>query len=63
MEAGGCEGRKLMAPRIPGLGKAVTQQHRRPFALLGNVQMNAVRLNCSMADIQTHWRLGKFVAK
>ena len=42
VKAGLGERRQLMAPRIPGLGKAMAQQHQRPAALFGDVQVDAV---------------------
>ncbi len=42
------EGANLMAPGIPGLGKAVAEQHQRPFALFGDVEADAVALDHSL---------------
>ena len=36
------QGRQLMAPRVPGFGKAVHQEHERAMALLGNADVYAV---------------------
>src|SRR5207237_10928931 len=48
MKTGCCERTYLVAPGIPGFRKAVAEQHQRPFALLGNVEMDAVCLNQSL---------------
>ena len=37
--------RQLVAPRIPGFGKAVAQQDQRTLALLGQVHADAVGLD------------------
>ena len=50
VEAGGRQSGKLMAPRVPGFGKAVAQNDERPFALLGKMQLNAVRLDGALCD-------------
>ena len=42
---------QLMAPRIPGLGPTVAQKHERPFAGLGEMDFEAVRLDRSMRDL------------
>ena len=41
-EAGGGKGVDLMPPREPGFRKAVHQQHQRPLALLGDVDVDPV---------------------
>jgi hypothetical protein len=38
----------LVPPRIPGLGKAMGQQHQRPLALLGDVETDAVAFDNSL---------------
>ena len=49
-ESGRRQRSELMAPGIPGFRKAVAQNHERPVALLGNVQLNAVRLDGALRD-------------
>jgi hypothetical protein len=39
-----------MAPRVPALGKAVAQHHKRPFTHLGEMEIDAVRLHGAMRD-------------
>ena len=47
----GCRKRgKLMAPRVPGFRKAVTQDNKRALALLGDVQTNAVGFDAALYD-------------
>ena len=41
-EAGGSERIDLMPPREPGFRKTVHQQHQRPLALLGDVEVDAI---------------------
>jgi beta-galactosidase len=55
--------RNLMAPRVPALGKAVAEQHRRAVALFHHVDVDAVRVDCSMNEFRhgvcssrTEWR-------
>jgi hypothetical protein len=43
------ERRQLEAPGVPELGEAVQEQHDRPFALLDQVEADAVRLDPAMA--------------
>ncbi len=48
----GCgEGRQLMAPRIPNLGKAVAQQDQRAFALLRDMHADAVGIDGAMPQL------------
>jgi hypothetical protein len=49
--------RKLMPPRVPGFRKAVAQHDQGSFALLGDVQVNAVRFDHAMRDGAGHRRL------
>jgi hypothetical protein len=48
--AGFHERLKLIAPGMPGLGKSVAEQHKRPFAGFGDGS-GAVRLDRSMGDL------------
>ena len=48
VEARRGEGANLMAPGIPGFGKAVAEQHQRSLALLGDVEADAVALDRSL---------------
>ena len=41
-EAGGSKRVNLVPPREPGFGKTVHQQHQRPLAPLGDVDVDAV---------------------
>jgi hypothetical protein len=45
MEARGGKRAELMAPGIPGFGKAVAQENQRSLALFGDVEANAVGLD------------------
>ncbi len=45
VEAGFGQRLKLMAPGIPGLREAVTEQDQRTFALLGDVHSNPIGLD------------------
>lgn len=47
---------QLMAPGIPGFGKAVAQQHRRTVSVLRNVKADAVGRNYSLCKF-AHGRL------
>jgi hypothetical protein len=44
-EAGGSKRVDLVPPREPGFGKTVHQQHQRPLALLGDVDVDSVALD------------------
>src|SRR5208283_738945 len=61
METGFGEGRHLVAPRVPGLGKTVTKNDQRTGAHLGNVHSNTVRLDTSMLYFGHHGSLLKVV--
>ncbi len=50
VESGCRQRRDLMAPGIPGFGKAVTENNQRTVALLGDVQMNAVGFDSALDD-------------
>ena len=50
MKSGCRQSRELVAPRVPALWKAVAQDDERPFPLLGNVEVDAVRLDHAMRD-------------
>jgi hypothetical protein len=50
VESGRGQRRELVAPRIPAVRKAVAQDDQRPFPLLSNVEVDAVRLDHAMRD-------------
>ena len=43
---------ELMTPRIPGLGKAVTENDQRPLPCFGHVHSQAIGLDEAMRDFQ-----------
>jgi hypothetical protein len=43
---------ELMAPGVPGFGKAVTEENERPRALLGHMHTNAVRFDGAMCYLR-----------
>ena len=49
--ARGCERGKLMPPRVPRLREAVAENHQRPFAGLGDMHVDTVRLYDAVADV------------
>ena len=49
--ARGGERGQLVAPRVPGLGPAVAQQHERAFARFGDVQLDSVGRDRAVADL------------
>ncbi len=51
MEAGRGQGRELMPPGVPVLGKAVAQHDQRSLALFRQVHLDAVGLDGAMPDL------------
>ena len=43
--------RQLVAPRIPALWEAVAEDHERTRPLLGDAQVNAIRLDHPMLNL------------
>ena len=54
MEAGLGQRRELMAPGIPALRKAVTEDDERTHALLSDVHANTIRLDNAMLHLAHH---------
>jgi hypothetical protein len=48
-----------MAPRVPAFGKAVAQHYERPFARFGEMEMDAVCLDCPMRDAADGLRIDR----
>jgi hypothetical protein len=55
-----CGGKRaeLVAPGIPGFGKAMAQKHQRPLALLGDMEADAVRFDGALRGF-VHTSLSK----
>src|SRR5215471_1762126 len=51
VEAGAGERVELVAPGVPGFGKAVTHDDERPHPLLGHVHADAVRLDRAVLEL------------
>ena len=49
--AGLGQGNELVPPRVPRLRKAVAEQHERALARLGQVHLDAVRLDALVLDL------------
>jgi hypothetical protein len=54
MKAGLSQRRELMAPGIPALREAVTENDERAYTLLGYVHANTIRLDNAVLHLAHH---------